>query len=162
MRLVGRPARRGAGTLARVGRPRHLARRSGRARVTALAVRLGGRLRALLAAALDERLRPVLVVPLAVGLLLGGVVGACGAWMAAGAASARDASQASVPAVRTAAPATTIHSPTGAPARTCLGAVEQADVVISYLIGQVRDRRLETSLHDYVDAARHCRKQVAP
>jgi hypothetical protein len=46
--------------------------------------------------------------------------------------------------------------------RTCLAAIQQADAVISYLIGDVRDRRLEQSLYAYVEAARDCREEAAP
>lgn len=112
--------------------------------------------------------RPARRWPLAAAacLLAGGVLGAGGSWLvqqgaAAGAVPASSSSTAvlgsrAVPAPRSAS------GPRSSSARTCLAAVEQADAVISYLIGDVRDRRLETSLYAYVTAARDCRRETAP
>jgi hypothetical protein len=45
------------------------------------------------------------------------------------------------------------------PVSPCLAAVEQADAVISYLVGGVRDARLESALQRYVATAHGCRKE---
>jgi hypothetical protein len=99
------------------------------------------------------RRRPAWALALAGGLLgAGGLLAVGGALPAAG------------PAVRPAAPPTAPPAP--APGRrstrACLTAVEQADAVITYLIGDVGDQRLATALQVYVAAARTCRKEAAP
>jgi hypothetical protein len=96
------------------------------------------------------RRRPAWALALAVGLLgAGGLLGVVGALPTAG------------PTVRPVAPPADPPAPARRPARACLTAVEQADAVVSYLIGGVRDRRLETALQAYVTAARICRKEAA-
>jgi hypothetical protein len=92
------------------------------------------------------------LLPLAVGVAVGGWLG----WLA-------------LPQVAPKAPNSTVASlpvaagqgGSGAP-RACLRAVEQADAVISYLVGGIRDRRLDASLLRYVEAARSCRKETSP
>jgi hypothetical protein len=103
---------------------------------------------------------------LAACLLAGGVLGAGGSWLVQQGASAS-----AVPASPSSTAVTAdrpVPAPRSAPgtrpssARTCLAAVEQADEVISYLIGDDRGRRLEASLYAYVKAARDCRKGTTP
>jgi hypothetical protein len=92
------------------------------------------------------------LLPLAAGVALGG-------WIASSAGSQAPppvpaATRASLPPARDAG--------SGSAPRACLQAVEQADAAISYLVGELRDQRLETSLQRYVVAARSCRKETSP
>jgi hypothetical protein len=110
-------------------------------------------------------------LPLAACLLAGGVLGVGGSWLVQHGAAANavpaSSSSTAVPAGRPdpaprSASGTRPSSARTSSARTCLAAVEQADAVISYLIGDVRDRRLEASLYAYVNAARDYRRETAP
>jgi hypothetical protein len=105
-------------------------------------------------------------LPLAACLLAGGVLGAGGSWLVQHGAAANavpaSSSSAAVPAGRPDPAPRSASGTRPSSARTCLAAVEQADAVISYLIGDVRDRRLEASLYAYVNAARDCRRETAP
>jgi hypothetical protein len=104
-------------------------------------------------------------LPLAACLLAGGALGAGGSWLVHHGAAAGAVPASSSAAVSAGRPDPAPRSASGtrpSSARTCLTAVEQADAVISYLIGDVRDRRLEASLYAYVNAARDCRRGTAP
>jgi len=89
------------------------------------------------------------VVSLGAGLAIGG-------WIGSG-------------APRATSTATTVPVPLGLPVPTpsagpaplpsCQAAVQSADEVISYLIGGIRDRRLEAALQRYVATAHTCRKE---
>jgi hypothetical protein len=91
------------------------------------------------------------VVALAAGLAIGG-------WIGTG-----------VPRATSVVTTTTIPLPPlpavpparGALLPACQAAVQSADEVISYLIGGIRDRRLETALQRYVAVAYSCRKETS-
>jgi hypothetical protein len=53
-----------------------------------------------------------------------------------------------------------IPSDGGALLPACQAAVQSADEVISYLIGGIRDHRLEAALQRYVAVAHSCRKET--
>ena len=53
-----------------------------------------------------------------------------------------------------------IPSAGGALLPACQAAVQSADEVISYLIGGIRDHRLEAALQRYVAVAHSCRKET--
>jgi hypothetical protein len=89
------------------------------------------------------------VVSLAAGLAIGG-------WIKPGRPQATSTA-ATVPAPPV-LPAPTA-SADRAPPPSCQTAVHTADEVISYLVGGIRDRRLETALRRYVITAATCRKQ---
>ncbi len=114
----------------------------------------------------------LLLAALAAGLLFGALAGLIGAWLGPvrhGGASHRAtrppvAVSTPVSGGATAAGPGTAASP--APATPdpapCFAAVEQADTVISLLVGDVRDQRLESSLSQYVKNAQYCRKEAEP
>lgn len=114
-----------------------------------------------------RRARTLLLAALAAGLLSGALAGLIGAWLAperpAARAPAAVSGRASTAGPGRAAPGAPAPAPaaTSRPGATadpaCLAAVEQADTVISLLVGDVRDQRLESSLSQYLDAARRCR-----
>jgi hypothetical protein len=91
----------------------------------------------------------LLVVSLAAGLAAGG-------WVKPGRPLAT--STATVVPAPPVLPAPT-PSAGRAPPPSCQTAVHTADEVISYLVGGIRDRRLETALRRYVVTAATCRKQ---
>jgi len=91
----------------------------------------------------------LVVVSLGAGVAVGG-------WIGSGAPGATPtATTVSVPL---ALPAPT-PAPWWAPLPSCQSAVQSADEVISYLIGGIRDRRLEVALQRYVATAQTCRKE---
>jgi hypothetical protein len=87
----------------------------------------------------------------AVVLLLVGYLG--------GAAVTRDG--ASTPPQATAPPAPTATSIVPAPPpRACVVAVEQADIAISYLVGNIRDQRLSRAIQEFVKSRRTCQQAM--
>jgi len=87
----------------------------------------------------------------AVVLLLVGYLG--------GAAVTRDG--ASTPPQATAPPSPTATSIVPAPPpRACVVAVEQADIAISYLVGNIRDQRLSRAIQEFVKSRRACQQAM--
>jgi hypothetical protein len=100
----------------------------------------------------SRRPRGLLLLVLGAGLAAGGWIGS--------------ATSRATPPSAPAAVTSTLSLPSSAPFRSwtgrvspCLAAVEQADAVISYLVGGVRDARLESALQRYVATAHGCRKE---
>jgi hypothetical protein len=87
----------------------------------------------------------------AVVLLLVGYLG--------GAAVTRDG--ASTPPQTAAPPSPTATSIVPAPPpRACVVAVEQADIAISYLVGNIRDQRLSRAIQEFVKSRRACQQAM--
>jgi hypothetical protein len=87
----------------------------------------------------------------AVVLLLVGYLG--------GAAVTRDG--ASTPPQATAPPSPIATSIVPAPPpRACVVAVEQADIAISYLVGNIRDQRLSRAIQEFVKSRRTCQQAM--
>jgi len=108
----------------------------------------------------------LLVAALAAGLLFGALAGFVGAWLGPGHSGTTH--RATAPPVPVSTPVPTVPAtpvtpvtPAADPA-PCFAAVEQADTVISLLIGDIRDQRLESSLGHYIKDAQHCRKEAEP
>jgi hypothetical protein len=59
------------------------------------------------------------------------------------------------------APAPSSTAAPGAVPRACSEAMERADQVISYLIGNIRDQRLSTSLQEFVVSRRACQQAAS-
>jgi hypothetical protein len=76
-----------------------------------------------------------------------------------GAAVTRDG--ASTPPQATAPPSPTATSIVPAPPpRACVVAVEQADIAISYLVGNIRDQRLSRAIQEFVKSRRTCQQAM--
>jgi len=118
-----------------------------------------GRVRALEAPPVPRsgRSRRPLAVALALGLFATGI----GVGSVLGGGSAQSALRATAAAtsvaLTTAAPTTTARVRQVSPP-ACLSAVDDADAVISYLVANIRDRRLARSLQQYQAASRTCRR----
>ena len=99
--------------------------------------------------------------PLAVALALGLFATGIGVGSVLGGGSAQSALRATAAAtsvaLTTAAPTTTARMRQVSPP-ACLSAVDDADAVISYLVANIRDRRLARSLQQYQAASRTCRR----
>jgi hypothetical protein len=107
------------------------------------------------------RSRRVVATALALGLFAAGT--AVGSMLAAGAreparpARAVRASHAPTTALPTTTTTTTTRAPQVTP-RACLSAVDDADVVISYLVTNVNDQRLPRAMQQYQAARSECRR----
>jgi hypothetical protein len=106
----------------------------------------------------------LLLAALAAGLLFGALAGLIGAWLGPAGHGGAGHRAAPPPAAPPAAPASAGTAPArvAADPTPCFAAVEQADTVISLLVGDVRDQRLASSLGQYVKHARTCRKEAEP
>jgi len=105
----------------------------------------------------------LLLAALAAGLLFGALAGLIGAWLGpVGHPGASHTSTQPPVAVRTPVTGPAAVRGTAVDPASCFAAVEQADTVISLLVGDVRDQRLESSLTQYVKEAQHCRKEAEP
>jgi hypothetical protein len=101
--------------------------------------------------------RRVLATALALGLFAAGT--AVGSMLAAGAREpARPARAVRASHASTTAPPTTTTRAPQVTLRACLSAVDQADVVISYLVTNVNDQRLARAMQQYQAARSACRR----